>query len=282
MTDRQPFSYAVLRYRHDPLAGELVNVGVLLFAPKSGRLEAKFRHTYGRLSKLYPDIDGQALTATLRRAETRVRDLTDDAKGLFSSDRNVSYFAKLTIDDPAGSFVWSEVKSGISKNLEDEIDKLYRRFVSRFDSISASGKSDADVWKPVRDLLAERQIASLLERKTISSTHNEVEFDHAWKNGVWHCFQPLSFDLKDRESINNKAARWVGHIVGISDGPEDFQTYFIVGEPSDKNLKPAFERAVSFLEEIPAKRRPRVVRSDEIDDFVSSISVDVANHHGHR
>ena len=66
MTDRTPYTYVLLRYRHDPLAGEFANVGVLVHAPRSGFLGVRVRRTMGRLSTMFPGISGEALRGSLR------------------------------------------------------------------------------------------------------------------------------------------------------------------------------------------------------------------------
>lgn len=279
MTDRQPYTYTVLRYRHDPLAGEMINVGVVLHAPRSAFLGTAVRSTYGRLSKLYPDLEGGALTRILKRIQTNIKRFSEsEIGGIFSSSATAHTFAKRVIDDPAGSYVWSDLKSGITKSPEQELARLYHRYIGRFEATTVSRRSDADVWRPARDKLVEREIANLFEKKTIRSNRDEVEFDNAWKNGIWHCLQPLSFDLADVESIQNKAARWVGHIVGLSTSEETFRPYFIVGKPSDIRLQSAFERAVAFLAEAPSENMPRIVREEEIETFVQELETQVHSH----
>lgn len=273
MTDRQPYTYTVLRYRHDPLAGEVVNVGIVLHAPQSGFLQCAMRTTYGRLSKLYPDFEGSALTADLRRIQTALKRLADaEMSDLFSSVDDAAKFARRVVDDPAGSYFWSEVKSGITKSPEDDLKRIFQRYIGRFEAVSKTRKSDADVWRPARDKLIERHLAEFFESKTIRSKRDEVEFDHAWKNGIWHCFQPLSFDLADVDSIQNKAARWVGHMVGLSTADDQFRPYFIVGQPSEPRLANAYERAIAFLGEAPTAHAPRVIREEEIDAFVDTLA----------
>lgn len=279
MTDRQPFSYVVLRYRHDPLAGELINVGVVLYAAGANFLKAAVRTTYGRLTKLYPDLEGSALTGDLRRLETALKRFAEsDASGMFASEHTAGSFAKRAIDDPAGSYVWSDTKYGVTGSPEDELQRLYERFIGRFDHVQTARRSDADVWRPARDKLLEKQLASFFEQKTIRSSRDEVSFDHAWKNGIWHCFQPLSFDLADTDSIQNKAARWVGHMVGLSNSEEAFRPYFIVGKPSEAKLSPAYERAIAFLSEAPSPNAPVVIREDEIESFVEELEQKMQHH----
>jgi len=283
MINRQPYTYTVLRYRHDPLAGEMVNVGIVMHVPGADFLKCAMRTTYGRLSKLYPDFVGAALTADLKRIQTALKRLGDAELGsMFSSDANAATFAKRVVDDPAGSYVWSDLKSGLTKSPEDELNRLFQRYIGRFEPTQTARRSDADVWRPARDKLMERHLAALFEPKTIRSKRDEVEFEHAWKNGVWHCFQPLSFDLADADSIQNKAARWVGHMVGLSTADDNFRPYFIVGSPSEPELSSAYERAVAFLSEAPSVNAPRVIREDDLDGFVDELELEMQAHLEHQ
>jgi hypothetical protein len=279
MTDRQPYTYVVLRYRHDPLAGELLNVGVLLHAPRSRFLKSAMRSTYGRLSRLYPDFDGSALTNDLKRAETALNRLaSSEGADLFAADLSVHDFARRVLDDPAGSYIWSEAGSGLTRDPEEDLARLYARFIGQFDEKDAARRSDADIWRPARDRLAERQLDRLFEPKTIATDRDEVAFQHAWKNGVWHCVQPLSFDLATAASIQEKAARWVGHMYGLQTSQETFRPYFLVGAPDEPGLVPAFERAVAFLGAAPGSHAPRIIRENDIPEFVDEFERAAAAH----
>ena len=284
MLERQPYTYVILRYRHDPLAGEMVNVGVLLHASAKGFLAARTRKTSNRLSKLYPDLEAAVLTAEMRRIETAADQLAireHKAAGdldLMPMTSSAATLGRRIVDDPAGTLLWGDEGAGITANPEETLAQLFERFVSRFDKELGQKRSDADVWKAVREAFASRQVSSRLEEKTIRSDKDEVTFEHAWKNGVWHVFQPLSFDLADADAVRNKAARWVGHIVGLSQSKEDFQPYFIVGKPAEAYLQESFERAVSFLAEAPGGKRPRIVREAEAGQLAEEIGQEIERH----
>ena len=278
MIDRQPYTYVVLRYRHDPLAGELLNVGIVLHAPAGRFLKSAMRTTYGRFAKLYPDFDGAALTADLKRAQTALDRLAaHEGADLFADGINAGAFARRVLDDPAGAYLWGETGSGLTKDPVRELAGLYDRFIGRFDEPHPVHRTDAEVWKPARDRLAEHHLEKLFQPKTIVSPSDDVEFAHAWKNGVWHCVQPLSFDLSNATGIREKAARWVGHMVGLAKADEECQPYFVVGKPTREDLAPAFERALDFLAAAPG-RAPRVVREEEINDFVDGFAAQVLEH----
>jgi hypothetical protein len=162
-----------------------------------------------------------------------------ESNDLFFDSHGAATFAHRIVAKDDGSLVWSDIGSGTTDNAEATLEKLFFRFVTQYDDASMPRRTDADIWRPVRDRLLELKIAAIFEKKTISSPRFEVEFEHAWKNGQWHCIQPLSFDLAGADGIQDKAARWVGHMVGLSKSKEQFRPYFIVGKPSDPTLTAA-------------------------------------------
>lgn len=87
--------------------------------------------------------------------------------------------------------------------------------------------------------------------KTFKGSDDELEVKHAWKNGVWHCLQPVSFDLSDSENIHEKAYRWLGHLTAVHDVSDPFKMYFLVGRPQGRKLEKAFNSAVKILRKAP-------------------------------
>ena len=275
--NRHTYTYSILRYRHDPVAGEQLNVGVVLHSPERRFLAARFRRNYGRLSKAFPDVDGSTLRHDLTRIERAFERLTKkETTDLFFTGNNAGTFAMQIVAPDDGALIWSGLGSGTTDNPEATLEKLFYRLVTQYEDVSAPRRTDADIWRPVRDRLLELKVASILEKKTIVSSKDEVEFEHAWKNGKWHCFQPLSFDLATVDGIQEKAARWVGHMVGLSSSSEQFHPYFIVGKPSEPNLQLAYQRAVEFITDAPL--HPTVVPEDEVEAFTNDLADRVHSH----
>ncbi|CAH1666271.1 MULTISPECIES: DUF3037 domain-containing protein [unclassified Chelatococcus] len=276
---REPYTYMILRYRHDPLAGELVNVGVVVHAARSGFLDALVRRAYGRISKLFPSVDGTTLRHDLVNIERALQRL---GKGDVGDDifdmPNASTFAHRVLGKDDSSLIWSEMGSGLTRDPAKTLEELHARFVTQYDEQPAVRRSDADIWRPFRDLLLERKIDAIFQTKRITGAHDAVEFDYAWKNGKWHCFQPLSFDLTTAEGIQEKAARWVGHMVGLKEAEGQFQPYFIVGEPSDPALMATYDRAVEFIRAAPL--RPKIVSESNISEFADELAHKVLEHKG--
>lgn len=274
MTERQPYSYVLLRYRHDPMAGEFVNVGVILYAPDSQFVGAKVRKTLGRLGRVFPGIQKTEISAALSSIERAITRIGKEVRSTALFDRKFSdaeQIARVVLPEDESSYFWGPLCSGVAPDASIALDKVYARFVSRYDDEPKPGRDDAAVWQPVKEALTARRLIDRLQPKLISSPIDEVEFSNAWKNGIWHCYQPLSFDLATPEGIRDKAARWSGHMTGLSKANEEIQPYFIVGSPSETSLATHYAKAIallraSFLNPIIFEEE----RSEELADLIAS------------
>jgi hypothetical protein len=270
MKERAPYTYVLLRYRHDPLAGEFANVGVVLHAPESGFVGVRLRKTLGRLGKLFPGISKSDLTSSLNTIERSVRKLSPTSQtSLFERFSNAAELAARALPTDDSSYIWSNLHSGLTADPAKEVDRIYDRFVGRYDEDSSTRRDDQAVWQPVRERLSAKKLLDRLQPKVVVSPLDEVQFDNAWKNGAWHCYQPLSFDLTTAEGIREKAERWSGRMLGASKADEEIKPHFYVGAPSDKSLRLHYERAVELLKASPLN--PQVFEEEQIDDFIREI-----------
>lgn len=53
MTTKEPYSYVVLRYIHDVLTGEFVNVGLVMVVPGRPLIITRARKTLGRIKHVF-------------------------------------------------------------------------------------------------------------------------------------------------------------------------------------------------------------------------------------
>src|SRR5262249_42193636 len=153
MTGKHAYTYVILRYRHDPLAGEFANVGVVLHSAASNYVGGKFRKTLGRLAKIFPDLDTSAFKSSLHGIE---RVLERDARrggDLLSSLKDARSVGLCALSNDDSSFVWGPLGAGVAVNLPQTLDKLFQRFVLRYDEQQRPHRDDAAVWRPVRESL---------------------------------------------------------------------------------------------------------------------------------
>lgn len=279
---RRPYSYSVLRYVHDVVTGEFVNVGLVFLAPGHDGYPplvlTEFKERIQRLRPLFPDIDRIAFVAAISAVRRAAKSIAKQVQGdrLFSSGDARAVATRMLPHD-GSSLQWSEIGTGIAKDVEKEFHRIADRMLSTYDRRTETRKTDDDVWRPVRQALADRHIAIEFEPKVIRGSVDAIEFTHSWKNGRIHAYEPLSFDLADAENIKNKARRWMGHLSSVNIGAsDDFKAYFIAGRPSDDRLLPAYHAALEILKAAPSA--PEVYEEGEVDELVNSIEDEFKHH----
>lgn len=279
MKDGRSYTYTVLRYVHDVVTGEFVNVGVILHVPALGLLDVRVRTSMGRLRGVFPDLDREAFSRTMRAVERSVRKLATSLKheGMLKSDGDAVAMANRALPRDDSSLQWSApAGSGLTNDATKTMDRLFDRFVAKYDTRSHRRRTDDDVWRPVRQRLEERNLGSVLHEKTLVGGVDEIVFKHAWKNGVWHVYEPLSFDLADAEHIKTKAREWAGHILAVADAPEQFRLHFIVASPGRPELRSAYASALAILGKAPVQ--PEILDASNVDDIVDRIEDEVRAH----
>ncbi len=251
MSNKTAYTYTVLRYVHDFATGEFLNVGVALLAPERHYVNALCRTTYGRLKEVFPSLDGESFRAAMRHVThefERLRKELAEELPLRPTSRGIVGLAHAVLGADDSSLQWSPMGSGLTVDPDSTLERLYERFVMANEPRSPTHRrQDEDVWKRFSLELQQRQVLRHFVKKTISVDDDQVEFKHAWKNGVWHCLAPVSFDLASADSIREKAHKWLGQLTSVSKATEDFKLYFLVGEPTVAELRPAFESALSIL-----------------------------------
>jgi hypothetical protein len=199
-----------------------------------------------------------------------------DRMPLLSLDADAIQIARKILPPDDSSLQWSQLGVGAESNVQKAFDRLFSRLVGRYDEPALYRRSDEDVWRPVKQLLEGRDLASRFQEKTIIGKDDEISFKHAWKNGEWHVVEPISLDLSDADQIKQKARRWLGHLSAVADAPEVLRPMFIVGAPADSQLHSAFEKAVAILRKAPFS--PEIFEEDQVDELVDKIEFEVREH----
>lgn len=280
MKNQHAYTYTVLRYVHDVTSGEFVNVGVALYAPQARYLGALCRTTYGRLSKVFPGINAEHFKALMRHIQNSFEEHGERLSGelqLAAPPSGVLEIAQTVLPRDDSSLQWSPSGSGRTDDPAQTLEKLYNRMVMRYeDHQAANGRTDEDVWRHFKKDLEERRILQHFQPKTISVQDDEIEFQHSWKNGKWHCLEPISFDLAAPDSIREKAHRWLGQLASVQGASDPFKVYLLIGAPQQENLQPAFQSAMSILRKIPGEKE--IVLEQDALGLAARIAGEVAEH----
>jgi hypothetical protein len=137
-------------------------------------------------------------------------------------------------------------------------------------------RTDEDVWRKYKRDLESRHVLQHFQPKKITVQDDEVEFRYAWKNGVWHCLEPVSLDLSVAESIREKAHRWLGQLTSVKDAPERFKVYLLLGQPQQQALQAAYDNAVSILRKLPVEKE--IVRETDAAEFSERFAREIQSH----
>jgi hypothetical protein len=274
------YSFVVLRYVHDVMTGEFINIGVALYAPEVKYVGGLCNTKYGRLTKMFGEIDGEYFRGLMRYIETRFEELGNRLSNelpLYGIPTDILQIAKSILPPDDSSLQWSEPGGGQTENPEKTLEDLYDRMVARYEfKAQQSGRSDGDVWRVFKKEFEKRHILSRLQSKRIVAQNYDYEFEHAWQNNNWHIYEPVSFDLLETDSMYDKANRWVGRITNLRDSPENFKLYMLVGRPSLEKHQGAFIKVENMLNKIPGEKE--FIREHEADSFSSDLEKEIHTH----
>lgn len=274
------YSYVILKYRHDFTAGEVLNIGLVMFAHETGQVGVLTSSTYSRLSKTFAHFDGNQHREVLNRISSQIEAagirMTEgvlqplerakyvDAFQLVRSvwpDQGLSYFASLS-------------SYGICENFEKELTELYDRFVlSQQDERAITERYDDDaVWRKLNRVLTEKGI----HLEPVSLGPAEIQFEHAYKNGKWHIIEPISLDYVNPASIKERALNTVGKSVAMSNVAEFGTMNLIIARPSRTEHNRQFEIAVELLKQIRVKHK--IVFEEDVEDFAATMEQQIHEH----
>ena len=261
------YEFSILRYSFDPLTQEFINVGIVLYSAATGFLQARVSTNYGRASKMFGHIDGVRYRTVLRHLQSELDKLSleMDRGQLFGSSAtlDLSLSQILPVDD--SSLRFDKGGAGVSDNLGKTCERIYRRYVSGSESGVPECRTREEVWRTFRKPLEQLSLTNRLIPKKIEAQDYRYEFEHAWKNGVWNLYEPISFDLLDESAIREKANKWLGRAFSLRESPEPFTLALLLGAPQSSRLKDAFQHAENILNKIPGKKV--LVREHEAEAF---------------
>jgi len=267
------YSYAVLQYRHDVWVGEALNAGVLLFSEGARFLKLKARTGQGRLAQAYPDLDHGSLRDAVKALERRFHRIATTSGLFLPSCGAIEIGRKVLIPDDS-SLSWGMTGSGVAVDPEEALEKVYARFVGRYDKAATRDvRTDEMVFETVRQKLELAELYQRVQPHVVRSKFAAIPFDHAIANGAWHVIQPVSFDSADEERMLDKAAKWAGRLQSIAELRGKVCPYFVTGKPTNDALMPQYHKMVELLRASPLD--PVVMDEEHASDLVAKVAAHV-------
>ncbi|HUD82049.1 MAG TPA: DUF3037 domain-containing protein [Candidatus Saccharimonadales bacterium] len=271
------YSTITFRYVHDVVTGEFANIGVVLYSPEQRFLEARFATSYERLNAIFLKIDHLHYRALMRYLANRFEEIAAEIRdGLHIPPLTaLNEIVRQVLPSDDSSLQWSQQGGGFTEEPEKTLDELYKRFVERYIAGAEQvSRSDEEIARPFKAKLG--RMAEKLAEKKIETKDYQYDFRFAWKNEIWHLYEPVSFDLVDPGSIREKANKWLGRGVALHDAKEKFKIHFLLGEPRQDETKKAFENAIHLLGKIPGEKE--LVRENAMEQFAEHVAEEIGSH----
>ena len=273
------YKFSVLRYIHDPVTQEFVNIGIALYSEQLRYLDAMCEVNYARISRMFTKIDGYRFRQSTRYIQDQINKMGEELEnGLpFESKLPMEKLLAAVLPPDDSAFQFSPPGAGVSSDTGKELKDLFERLVERYaQPFETSRRDDEEVWKVYREPLEQRLITPRLSPKRIVAPNYDYEFLHSWKNGFWHVYEPVSFDLIEPTSIVEKANRWLGRATSLSESKEKFKIHVLLGEPHETNLRSAFTKAQNILHKMPGN--PEFIRESEAESFAEDLAREIKVH----
>lgn len=233
------YQYQVLRYRPDAVSGEFVNVGLVYYDPTQRLLKAKMVDKYKRISQFFTDVPGTFLLRSLKQlgnnAQQLCRQLAQELD--FSKYQTIEQVTASLLPKDDNGLYFSETFRGIHFDHEASFQELYHRIVEQYLEQTIERHDDAYAWRHVyKSFFDKYQLTDKLEHKTVKTATDTFDFERAVKNGALHCFQTVSFDLKNEAEVKNKIYLWNARIEELKTAEQAVKLYLLTLLPENREL----------------------------------------------
>lgn len=279
MNGQIPYSFSILRYIHDPVTQEFVNIGVSVFSKEARYLNAKCEIHYGRITRVFGKIDGDRFRQATRYIQEKLQRLGEQMRLSlpFEHDPKIEDLLTRVLPPDDSAFQFAPPGFGLTTDLGGALRELFTRLVDKYSSPQeCPHRDDEEVWRVYREPLERCHVTSRLAPKKIVSPNFDYEFQRSWRNERWHVYEPISFDLLEANSILDKANRWLGRGTNLVDSKEKFKMHILLGAPQDPSLKQAFTKAQNILNRMPGK--PELVKEGEAEAFAKELAEEIKEH----
>ncbi len=272
------FQYQIIKYVHDHFTGEFLNVGIVMYSPENRFLRCRVTRKYQRITNLFPGVNGRWIVRILRNIESEVNRTSGTLHEIFQPSEHLEMVTGKIFPNDNSAIQLTDVKTGLDVDLDAALDDLFADLVEKYNQEpSPEGTlSDDDVWKlKYKEYFDRYKISGKLTTHKVSTQNDSFEFDKAWKNKIWHCYEPVSFMLKNKESIKDKVYKWAGRLQGINQSNEKIHITLLT---SVNPKYPMNEFINSYLRINSDRLNVEIVSENEAESVVKQLNQLMVEH----
>lgn len=248
------FHYSVLKYCPSHSLGEQVNIGILFFFKEEETVKFISPKALSRLSSLFPYININVLKGYLKNIKNKIN--------LFSKNKKIlrglspkEFIENNILNPDSNSLYFSDIRTAKYNTIEQVLNHYYNSYFSVYHNQEKSLKhSDQYLIKQFSQKINTNKKFNALFKRSVKVSNKrgiQTTFDFAWQNGHVNLIKPLSFDLVQKNSIQEKSVKWFGYVTQLEARAktENLLFNFLVAKPSNKELYKSYEEALTILED---------------------------------
>ena len=274
--------YQILRYLPDRVSGEFVNLGIVAFDSSNKILKSKFINKIGKISSFFPNINSRYLIKSIKTIQQDLEMFSNrfNSELSFKKIDSIDEITRNVLPKDDSALVFSETKKTLDIEVGATINDLFSRFVNihLIEEDDDEVRRDKEVWNKVyKKHFDEYGISSHLNHHKIKTQNDELEFDKAWKNGVWNCFETVSFNLTRSDAIKNKVYKWVGKLDELDSSDEPVHIYLLSVLPHEHpELKKFINKKIK--EKSTDKTKIEIISEDQGDTVAKKIKREIESY----
>ncbi len=275
----KPYQYQIIRYMHDHFTGEYVNVGVVVYSKAERFLACKITSRYHRITHMFPDANGKWIMKVLNNFNYRVNKLSKELSELFTPpDQLEQVTASIWVKDDSALRL-TVPAAAIDISLEAALEDLFSSQVEKY-MLGKNQKDsllDEDVWRmKYKQYFDKYGIDKRLSEHTVKIPKDTISFDKSWKNEIWHCYEPLSFVLQERDSVRHKVYTWAGKLKGLQQSDEPLHLMLLTSlSEQHKDLIPFINE---YLKVKTGTLKVEIVTEDQAEEVALQIKKEMDRH----
>lgn len=270
------YQYQVLRYLHDHVTGEFVNVGLVFYEPETRFLRAQVIPKTQRLTDFFPGLAGRYILSVLKHFASVVNQKGQALAALgplFTSfeEFDLTQFTLGLVRPNDAAWQLTAVERGLTLHAADTFAGLYQRLIGEYQQETPPARTaDEQVWRQTYKQYFDRHhLTEKLEPRQIPTANDEIKFDHTWQNGVLNCFEAVTFQLKQPAKVKDKAYKWVGRLAELGTGDVPMHIYLLTAAPADPTLQAVVEQIITSAS--TNKVKVDIIHEREAENFARRI-----------
>ncbi len=273
------YQYQIIRYVHDHFTGEFVNVGVVVYSKEEKFLSSKTISRYQRVNQLFPDANGKWIIKVLHHFNSGVQKASKELNELFTPSEKLEHLTNAILSKDNNAIRLSETKFAIDMDLNAALDGLYYSQVEKYEGRKADSKSllDEDIWKfKYKQYFEKYGIDKRLQIHEVQVPKDIISFEKSWKNEIWHCYEPLSFVLQEKDAIKDKVYKWAGKLQGLQQANEKLTLTLLTSiAPDHQDLTPFIK---NYLMIDSPNIKVKLITEDQAENLAKEIKKEIDEH----